>query len=63
MSAARDIALALAGGQQRLPNGSYLVPCPVPSHGRGRGDRNPSLRLADGDTQLLVHCYAGCDPP
>ena len=62
MSAARDIALALAGGQQRLPNGSYLVPSPVPSHGRGRGDRNPSLRLADGDTQLLVHCYAGCDP-
>jgi hypothetical protein len=63
MSAARDIALALAGGRrpQRLPNGSYLVCCPVPSHGRGRGDRNPSLRLADGDTRLLVRCYAGCD--
>ncbi|HMF28049.1 MAG TPA: toprim domain-containing protein, partial [Candidatus Cybelea sp.] len=37
------------------------VPCPVPSHGKGRGDRNPSLRLTDGQTQLLVRCYSGCD--
>jgi hypothetical protein len=62
MSAARDVALALAGRRaQRLADGGYLVPCPAPSHGRGRGDRNPSLRLADGDTRLLVHCYGGCD--
>jgi|SRR5215813_14114853 len=59
---ARDIAHALAGHRaQRLPNGDYLVPCPVPSHGKGLGDRNPSLRLADGDKCLLVHCYAGCN--
>jgi hypothetical protein len=38
-----------------------LIPCPLPSHGKGRGDRNPSLRIGDGDTQLLVRCYAGCD--
>jgi putative DNA primase/helicase len=25
------------------------------------GDRSPSLRLGDGQTRLLVHCYAGCD--
>jgi hypothetical protein len=62
MSAARDIALALAGRRaQQLADGGYLVPCPAPSHGKGRGDRNPSLRLADGDTRLLVHCYGGCD--
>src|SRR5215831_12712793 len=63
MSTARDIALALAGRQrpQRLPNGSYLVRCPVPSHGKGLGDRNPSLRIGDGQTRLLVHCYSGCD--
>ena len=61
MSAARDIALALAGRRaQRLTDGGYLVCCPVPSHGKGRGDRNPSLRIGDGDTCLLVHCYAGC---
>lgn len=59
---ARDIALALAGRcAHRLPGGAYLVCCPVPSHGKGRGDRNPSLRLADGDKCLLVHCYSGCD--
>ena len=40
----------------------YLVPCPVPSHGKGRGDRSPSLRISDGDTRVLVHCFAGCDP-
>jgi len=58
----REIALALGDRRaQRLADGSYLVPCPVPSHGRGRGDRNPSLRIGDGDTQLLVRCYAGCD--
>ena len=62
MSTARDIAFALAGRRaQRLPDGDYLVPCPVPSHGKGRGDRNPSLRLADGEVRLLVRCYAGCD--
>ena len=63
MSAARNIARALAGGQppHQLRDGSYLVCCPVPSHGRGRGDHNPSLRLTDGDTRLLVHCYSGCD--
>jgi len=62
MSTARDIASALTGRRaQRLADGSYLVPCPVPSHGKGRGDRNPSLRLTDGQTQLLVRCYSGCD--
>jgi hypothetical protein len=34
----------------------------VPSHGSGRGDRNPSLSIADGDNGLLVRCFAGCDP-
>jgi hypothetical protein len=59
---AREIALALRSRRaQRLADGGYLIPCPLPSHGRGRGDRNPSLRIGDGDTQLLVRCYAGCD--
>jgi hypothetical protein len=63
MSVARDVALALADRRaQRLSDGAYLVPCPVPSHGKGLGDRNPSLRIGDGASRLLVHCYAGCDP-
>jgi putative DNA primase/helicase len=63
MSAAGDIAIALAGRRaQRLADGSYLVSCPLSSHGKGRGDRNPSLQISAGESQLLVHCHAGCDP-
>ena len=63
MSAARDIAQALGGKRtQLLPNGDYLVPCPVSSHGKGRGDRSPSLSIGDGQQRLVVHCFAGCDP-
>jgi hypothetical protein len=60
---ARDIAAALGGRRaQRLAGGGWLVSCPVPSHGKGNGDRNPSLEISDGDRQLLVRCYGGCDP-
>lgn len=39
-----------------------LAPCPVPGHGKGRGDLNWSLSIRAGDAQgLLVHCFAGCD--
>jgi hypothetical protein len=40
MDDAADIARAL--GRRRSGKG-YICRCPVPSHGRGRGDRNPSL--------------------
>lgn len=26
------------------------------------GDRSPSLRIGDGASRVLVHCYASCDP-
>jgi hypothetical protein len=57
---ARSIAQALGG----IRNGNgYLCRCPVATHGKGRGDRNPSLSIADGDDgKLLVRCFAGCDP-
>jgi putative DNA primase/helicase len=43
-------------------NGSgWLICCPVPGHGKGRGDRSPSLSVADGDEgRLLLQCFAGC---
>jgi hypothetical protein len=60
---AASIATTLGGRRaRRLPDGGYLTRCPLPSHGKGRGDRDPSLRLCDGDKELLVHCYSGCDP-
>ncbi|HUS96839.1 MAG TPA: toprim domain-containing protein [Hyphomicrobiaceae bacterium] len=58
MSAA-EIARALRG--HRTGDG-YLCRCPVHSHGQGKGDRRPSLFVTDGETRLLVTCFAGCDP-
>lgn len=46
--------------KQQKPR-DYLVSCPVPSHGKGNGDRAPSLHLTEGsDEQVLVYCHAGC---
>lgn len=57
---AADIAKSL--GVDRGSDGNFLVPCPVPSHGKGRGDRNPSCSIRDGDHgNLVMHCFAGCD--
>jgi len=62
MTRAAELARALSGRRvQRLADGSYLVPCPVRSHGKGRGDKSPSLRIGDGVSRVLVHCFAGCD--
>jgi len=62
MMSAQEIAFALGGRRaQRLADGSYLTRCPLPSHGKGRGDLSPSLSLRDGDRGLLVYCFAGCD--
>jgi hypothetical protein len=58
MNEAAAISRALRG--KRTADG-YLVRCPVPSHGKGRGDSNPSLLVKDGNTALLVKCFAGCE--
>ncbi len=37
------------------------APCPVPGHGKGRGDRRHSLSVHDGiDGKILAKCHAGC---
>ena len=45
------------------PNGAgWLVCCPVIGHGKRRGDRSPSLSVADADDgRLLLKCFAGCE--
>ena len=58
MSTAATIAHSL-GGRKR--SDGYLCCCPVPSHGKGKGDRNPSLLIKDGDHAVLLKCFAGCD--
>jgi putative DNA primase/helicase len=58
MNNAASIARALRG--RRCSDG-YLCHCPLSSHGRGRGDRSPSLIVKDGTHAVLFKCFAGCD--
>jgi putative DNA primase/helicase len=59
MTNAKQIGIALKG---RRNGDGWLVRCPCPNHGKGRGDRFPSLSVADGDDgRLLLRCFAGCD--
>ena len=58
---AEQIAQAL--GNAKRVNGQWVASCPVPSHGQGKGDRNPSLSISDADTDAMVlfKCHGGCD--
>jgi len=57
---AEEIAKTL--GNAKKVNGQWLASCPVPGHGRGNGDKNPSLSISDGtDGKPLFHCHGGCD--
>jgi hypothetical protein len=57
---AEQIAKTL--GNAKKVNGQWLASCPVPGHGRGNGDKNPSLSISDGDDgRPLFHCHGGCD--
>ena len=58
MADAASISRALKGTKT---GDGYLIRCPVQTHGKGKGDRHPSLSIADGDHGLLVRCHAGCD--
>jgi putative DNA primase/helicase len=59
MTDAATIARSLGG---RNSADGFLCKCPVPSHGKGRGDRQPSLLIKDGAEAVLLKCFAGCDP-
>ncbi len=57
---ARAQAIARRLGGHR-PGAGFLCRCPVPAHGKGRGDLRPSLAVSDGDRGLVYHCFAGCE--
>ena len=59
----RPVELVLDRAENAIKCGAgWLVGCPLPSHGQGRGDRNPSVSLTEGDdAQALVYCQAGCE--
>jgi putative DNA primase/helicase len=56
---ARAEAIAQRLGGKRTGAG-FLCRCPVPTHGKGRGDLRPSLAVSDGERGLVYHCFAGC---
>ncbi len=44
-----------------LSGSGNSAPCPVPGHGKGRGDRRHSLSVHDGiDGKILAKCHGGC---
>jgi len=56
---AERIGVALKG---RRNGKGWFVSCPCPNHGKGHGDRKPSLSVSDGDgNRLLMRCFAGCE--
>jgi putative DNA primase/helicase len=56
---AADIAAAL--GNAKRSGKDWLCSCPVPSHGKGRGDKDPSLAIADkAGGGVLWRCRTGC---
>lgn len=47
-------------GVRRTATG-WLGRCPVPGHGKGKGDVNPSLSITEApDGRVLLRCHAGC---
>lgn len=38
----------------------WRASCPVPSHGKGKGDKTPSLTIRQGDRGVLLYCHAQC---
>jgi hypothetical protein len=48
-------------GNAKRANGQWVASCPVPSHGKGNGDKNPSLSVhIDDSGKPLFHCHSGC---
>jgi putative DNA primase/helicase len=59
MADAASISRALKGTKT---GDYYLVRCPVSTHGKGKGDRRPSLLISDRDDGgIRANCLAGCD--
>ncbi len=55
-------AASIARARKGVRTGTgWLICCPCPSHGKGRGDRNPSLSISDGRDGLILFCHGGCD--
>jgi len=48
-------------GNAKKANGQWVASCPVPGHGKGNGDKNPSLSIDINEQGVpLFHCHGGC---
>lgn len=55
--------LATYALQARPCGRGFSISCPHPDHGRGRGDRNRSVTISEGeDGRILIRCHGGCRP-
>ncbi len=45
---------------KKTGNNQYESSCPVPGHGKGKGDRNPSLSISENKDGIALYCHAGC---
>lgn len=56
-----EAVLSRFSNVQKQGPGQYSASCPVPGHGRGRGDKNPSLQISKGaGGETLINCLSGC---
>jgi hypothetical protein len=56
-----DLVLDRAGDFRKSGDG-FLARCPLPEHGKGLGDKSPSVSVKEGDDgRALVNCLGGCE--
>src|SRR5262245_41849066 len=61
MGHALDRILAQLERVKSTGGDSHIASCPVPDHGQGRGDRNPSLSITlSTNHDVLINCQGGC---
>ena len=59
--ALKDQALLEAVKARQQANADGQFRCPLPNHGKGNADRNPSAQIFLDNGRVGVKCYAGCD--
>lgn len=60
MGTASERLLPRLQGVRGAGGGAWVASCPAPGHGKGHGDRNPSLSIRQIEGQVLLYCHAGC---
>lgn len=60
MSKLRDLLQALGYPNPAANRRYFRCRCPVRTHGKMLGDRNPSLTVTPAEDRLLLHCQVDC---